>query len=249
MSSNILPRDQKILWGRSGAKCAIGDCRKDLIVKKQNNDKESVIGEMAHIEGENSTAARYNKDLDKKKCNAYGNLILLCRDHHKIIDDQQNTYTVDVLLKIKEDHERWVDESLKNEVVNVTFVELEIVTKYLSNAQLSSEQTLTVIPPKDKINKNSLSSRTESLITMGMTQINQVREFISNFPDGGYGERLKEGFMEEYEKLKNQDNFSGDELFDALLEFSSGNKRGFREKAAGLTILVYFFESCDVFEK
>jgi hypothetical protein len=38
---------------------------------------------------------------------------LLCRIHHKLIDDQPNTYTIDDLKEIKFQHERWVRDSLK----------------------------------------------------------------------------------------------------------------------------------------
>ncbi len=39
-------------------------------------------------------------------------LILLCRVHHKIIDDQTQTYTVEVLRKMKTTHEAWVASTL-----------------------------------------------------------------------------------------------------------------------------------------
>ena len=43
-------------------------------------------------------------DLD-----TYGNLIVLCKNHHKTIDDLPEEYTVDRLKNIKAEHEKWVD--------------------------------------------------------------------------------------------------------------------------------------------
>ncbi len=44
--------------------------------------------------------------------NKYSNLILLCRNHHKVVDDQVNTFTVDKLKDLKSQHEKWVRQSL-----------------------------------------------------------------------------------------------------------------------------------------
>lgn len=40
------------------------------------------------------------------------NLVLLCRVHHKMVDDQHETYTADVLRALKASHQRWVSSSL-----------------------------------------------------------------------------------------------------------------------------------------
>jgi len=48
---------------------------------------------------------------------------------------------------------------------------------------------------KDKIRKNSLSSRTEHLIARGLIQVRQVSDFIDRNPDIEYGERLKQEFV------------------------------------------------------
>ena len=40
------------------------------------------------------------------------NLVLICKVHHKLMDDQPGTYTVARLRQMKEAHERWVRETL-----------------------------------------------------------------------------------------------------------------------------------------
>ena len=60
-------------------------------------------------------------------------------------------------------------------------------------------------------------------------------------------ELVKMGFVEKYNELTKA-GIKGDILFDSLLEFASNRSSGFREQAAGLAVLSYFFETCDVFE-
>lgn len=249
MSGAILNTDLKILWGRSGGRCAIPECQKTLIIDKTPNDRESIVGQMAHIKGEKPTAARYDSSMTDEERNCYDNRILVCSGHHKMIDDQFNTYTVEKLHEIKRKHESWVDNSIKKEMVNVTFAELSVVIKYLASGQASTDDSLTLIPPRDKIRKNGLSQQTSSEITTGMAQVRQVGDYISKVLDIDFGERLKEGFVSEYQRLTNEEKLSGDTLFDGLFEFATRGCNAFVEMAAGLAVLVYLFEKCEVFEK
>lgn len=247
MSGAITVKDQKIVCSKSGNRCAFPDCRKEIVRDGNGKDPAVIIGELAHIRGEKPGSARY--DSTYKNPNCHENLIFACPTCHTKIDKQTATYTVDVLLSIKREHEDWVRDSLKSEVVNVSFAELSIVTKYLVSGQCSPSISFIVVPPPDKIKKNNLSSEVEVLITMGMSQVNQVADFINRCPDAELGERLKQGFVEKYEVLKNTEGLTGDDLFNALLDFSSGGSNDFKEKAAGLAVLVYLFEKCEVFEK
>lgn len=44
--------------------------------------------------------------------NSVPNLLLLCKRHHKIVDDDPATYTIDVLLQAKTSHDKWVASTL-----------------------------------------------------------------------------------------------------------------------------------------
>ena len=57
---------------------------------------------------------RYNPSFPEKKLDIYANLILLCRVHHKMIDDQDETYTADILQNMKSNHEAWVSQKLSD---------------------------------------------------------------------------------------------------------------------------------------
>lgn len=110
---SISLKTHKLLWGYSGNKCAFNDCRNDLIADETETDDESIIGDEAHIVARSEDGPRGKSTLSAEDRDKYNNLILLCRKHHKIIDDQFNFYTVEKLNQIKKEHESWVKASLK----------------------------------------------------------------------------------------------------------------------------------------
>ncbi len=102
----ISDRTRKMLWARSGNLCAF--CRRLLIKERTPHDAESVVGDECHIIGEKPTAARGAIGVGKNDLDGYVNLLLLCKVHHKLVDDQPDTYPVERLHKLKSVHERWV---------------------------------------------------------------------------------------------------------------------------------------------
>src|SRR3989338_6837915 len=196
MSGTIPPRDQRALCIPSGNRCAMPECHKVLVVSKTENDRESIVAVMAHIKGENPTSARYDPNMPDGR-NSYENLILVCPNCHIVIDDQPNTYTVEKLHEIKSKHEKWILESTEKEIINITFAELNVVTKFLISGQFDTSDSIVLIPPKEKIKRNELSASIEQLITMGMTQVRQVSNYISKSPDVEFGDRLSKGFVTE----------------------------------------------------
>lgn len=237
--------DKKLLWGKSGNRCAIQNCRREL---SEAGNPEAVIGEMAHIRGEAPSAARYDQNMTDEERDAYANRILLCPTHHTIIDKQVADYSVEILNQIKSDHEGWVRETLEKEMPHVTFAELEVITSFLTDNGLDEEDNLTIIPPREKIRKNNLSAGIERHIKLGMVQSKQVKEYIDKNLDSDYGERLKKGFVSKYQELY-QEGLRGDDLFDALRSYAAGGTSDFKRQAAGLAVLTYFFEACEVFER
>jgi hypothetical protein len=75
-------------------------------------DDPSVVGEEAHIVGREPGGPRGASDLPPEHRDRYANLVLLCAVHHKVIDDQPTTYSVERLHEMKAAHEKWVREQL-----------------------------------------------------------------------------------------------------------------------------------------
>jgi hypothetical protein len=109
----ISDKSRKILWGRSGNRCAI--CRHELVVDATDFDADSVVGEECHIISGKGQGPRYDPALPSERIDEPDNLILLCRVHHKMVDDQCETYTPDLLRRLKMNHEGWVAKSLSEQ--------------------------------------------------------------------------------------------------------------------------------------
>jgi hypothetical protein len=107
---SITDRTRKILWGRSGNLCAY--CRRVLVEDGDELSDESVVGDECHMIGEKPGAARGHIGIGRDDLDEYDNLVLRCKVHHKLVDDQPETYSVDRLREMKAAHELWVREKL-----------------------------------------------------------------------------------------------------------------------------------------
>ena len=111
----ISDKTRKVLWGQSGSRCAI--CRIEFVVEKTPVDPHSVVGEECHIVSASPNGPRHDPSFKTEQFDAIENIILLCATHHKMVDDQPETYTADVLRSIKSNHEKWVKSKYAEEEV------------------------------------------------------------------------------------------------------------------------------------
>ncbi len=101
----ISAKDRKILWAKAGNRCSYrfngNICYKELIKTQVN--KNTVTAEEAHIVGPKKGSPRYIENFHK--IDSYENRILLCEDCHKIIDDNEDIYSIEVVRNMKKEHE------------------------------------------------------------------------------------------------------------------------------------------------
>lgn len=109
----INQKDIKLLWGRSGNRCAI--CQIELSENKKAATASFTLGEQAHIVGEKEGAARGQSLLSESERNSYHNLILLCPNDHTKIDSNPEDWPVEKIHQLKSEHELWVSETLSND--------------------------------------------------------------------------------------------------------------------------------------
>jgi hypothetical protein len=105
-------RTHKMLWGRSGNRCAFPDCRRELVEDETLTDDPAVVGDEAHIVAREDDGPRGISTLTSDERDKYENLVLLCKIHHKKIDDQPNTYSVEYLRNLKVEHLDWIARNL-----------------------------------------------------------------------------------------------------------------------------------------
>lgn len=97
--------DIKLLWYRSGGRCA--RCKLELSLR----DRNTLIGNMAHIVALHPNGPRADPTFPQRCLNTYENLVLLCPTDHYTIDNDPE-WTVKRVQDLKGDHESWVREAL-----------------------------------------------------------------------------------------------------------------------------------------
>lgn len=116
-------KDLKKLWAESGNQCAFPDCEEQLV----DFDYDSVLGEMSHIHARNSGGPRYDEKMHEDERESYSNRILLCRNHHKLVDDAPDQFPPELLQEWKETHQQQSPDppELPPELLDRLFEELD----------------------------------------------------------------------------------------------------------------------------
>lgn len=238
------PSVLKALFTNAGGRCS--KC-KDKITREARETEVTVVAAVAHINAVKPGEARYLEHLTAEQKRSYSNLLILCHTCHDEIDKDEVTYTAEVVRQIKHEHEQWVERQLAQRLPNITFDELAVVTKYLLSEPLYGVD-YSLVPPGEKIRKNNLSTNVGNLITMGLIQSNLVKKYLNDSVTDDFSEKLRSGFVKKYLELR-EAGYKGDSLFYELYDFASGSSPDDNYRAAGLAVLTYFFEICEVFEK
>lgn len=249
-SGYVRAADLALLWSRSGGLCCYPDCGVICVLEATDLDLSTTIGQGAHIEAASDAGPRANPLLTPQERNAYPNLILLCPTHHRLADARESTYTVDMLRDWKARGESTILTALAQAMTRITFVELETVTRALVNNTSQSSEGFSLVPPRDKMNRNGLTPETDRLFGIGLVQSKQVEEYVAvtGSVDRTFVGRLTSGFVSEYQQQVTE-GLEGDALFAAMRVFSAQGKTELEYQCAGLAVLVYLFERCEVFEQ
>ena len=88
------------LYAVSRNQCAFPDCNEVIFDMKY----DSIVGQAAHIRAQNDGGPRFIPDYPD--VDDYDNLVLFCSKHHKIVDDNVDEFTVEVLTVMKSKHEQ-----------------------------------------------------------------------------------------------------------------------------------------------
>ena len=108
-SDYIKPKTRNLLWAISAGRCQFNGCNKvvskDWLTKKQGN-----FAEIAHIIGNRPGGPRGDEILSMEYCDNIENLMLMCPDHHKLIDyEDPDNYSNELLRNMKANHEQRIE--------------------------------------------------------------------------------------------------------------------------------------------
>ena len=87
------------LYIKSGNECAYPGCHNVLVDENGN-----FVGEVCHIEAAMPGGERFNPNMTNEDRRSFGNLMLMCHQHHVVTDDVEK-YTVEKLKEMKRNHE------------------------------------------------------------------------------------------------------------------------------------------------
>ncbi len=170
-----------ILMGLCGGKCEFRGCEKSIVQDMLTGEKSN-FSNYAHIVASSENGPRGDKTLSTQLSNDENNIMVLCRDHHKEIDDFPEKYTVDILKDMKREHEAYI-----KDLMNISKESSVIGVKYTAN--ISDRVT--------KIND-------EDIRKCAFRQNKYCRGEIINLSDSKVDERNNSKFYEfERDNIKN----------------------------------------------
>lgn len=91
----------KRLFALSNNTCAFPRCDSRIVA-----DSGIVTGKICHIKARKPGGSRYDTNQADEERHSFSNLVLLCGQHHDIVDKEPKLYTVEVLIEMKLMHEK-----------------------------------------------------------------------------------------------------------------------------------------------
>lgn len=244
----VTSKDVKLLWGVS-AQCAI--CRCHLWHKNGY-----IIGEHAHIRGENPGSARFDENYPENKVTTEENLILLCANCHSMIDKDEDNWTVDKLLDTKR---KFIDDvvrrishieppkaSLIVDVVEIFYN--SIIQSGGNDAPLDViQRTVSLVQKNDKNDFNHQLS--EILVSAYMKYFDDIQSFFSD-PRNAESLRKLQGVINTLNIrlfAQNQGRLSSLMFYEIAQDIIEKNSQlsGEREDTLSI-ILFYMYYHCDI---
>ncbi len=129
--SSIDSKTQNRLWGMAAGRCEI--CNK-LLYMDSFVGAEGNYAELAHIHAVSQSGPRYKRGMTKEEKNDVSNLMLLCSEHHHMVDTDEKFFSEGYLKKLKSEHEQWV-----REITDISNKQTCQIVTYLSMVNVSEE--------------------------------------------------------------------------------------------------------------
>lgn len=121
--SQIKQKTRYLLWAKAAGRCQYSGCNKPLF-QDSHTQIEMNFADVAHIigQGKNGPRSYTNSDLNESYVNNISNLILVCLEHHRLIDEKPEKFSGDILRKMKSIHENRIRLATDMTVANTSNV-------------------------------------------------------------------------------------------------------------------------------
>ena len=105
---NLSETDTYMLWGRAAGRCEFAGCNK-ILYRDTYSMKPLNLADRAHIVARKAGAARGDAEKSAELVADPRNVMLLCKDCHKRIDTNKNDFPIELLMDMKNRHERRIE--------------------------------------------------------------------------------------------------------------------------------------------
>jgi hypothetical protein len=106
--SDIPPKVRYLLWAKSAGRCEFDGCNKPMW-RDGLTQIEMNFADVAHIIGDRAGGPRGDPVLSKEYRSDVSNLMLMCQEHHRMIDEIVRVYPEEILRQMKCAHEERVE--------------------------------------------------------------------------------------------------------------------------------------------
>ncbi|MDR7074210.1 HNH endonuclease [Fictibacillus barbaricus] len=229
---SISEKDLKLLWGRAAGRCSY--CNENL-----TRDYETgtiTLGEMAHVIAKSQNGPRGSAIfLAETERDNYENLILLCPTHHRMIDKAPQNFSVQEILRWKEEHEKRINQAL-SEIILESISDLceKVASILLENSQIHKQYG----PESLVANSNPMSDVSDIWTIKKLTKIIPNNKKIINVVENNIEllnfqqKKIFFSFKEHAEafEMNSQSRIDRDAVPTFPLEFSKMIEEGQNEK-------------------
>lgn len=106
--TNIPGKVRCLLWGKAAGRCEFNGCN-EIIFRDWLTNEELNFAQVAHIIGDSPNGPRGDVVLSEAYCSDIDNLMLMCPEHHLMIDEITTKYSWELLRQMKAAHELRVE--------------------------------------------------------------------------------------------------------------------------------------------
>lgn len=175
----------KILYAKSGNRCAYPGCDEKLVYDEVNQS------EMAHIISGQENGPRHIPGYNNGNYDIEENILVLCKKHHKKVDYQIEDFPIQKLREMKYAHENYI-EGLLGALNDSNYFKnsfLQICQRYQIYNNIKQHDFSAPFPSQivDNMEFCALDSKSlfnyENLMRVNRQLINDIREFVEILED------------------------------------------------------------------
>ena len=157
--------------------CSNPECEKMTVGPNSNKNKSTSIGVAAHIKAAAPGGKRYDPNMTSAERSDISNGIWLCQSCSKLIDTDEEKYTVELLRSWKEVAEKKSEKGITSEgKVSFDIFEIAVEDELSGELEINVDSESTVLTRKMKSGDELLKADTQAALSM-----QHYSQFIKNF--------------------------------------------------------------------